>query len=377
MKAELIKAIRSLLVSSDRAMTAGEIMHELKARGEYPSNGTKKAINQTLYQVLEAKQLVRRVGESRPLWKSTDTERTSYNDLRELASKYEYELAHETGQVPLKDGIRYRASFVCNGIEATSCKPFRRKDDAIVRAAHEMLDLLSKAKSIPLLQRKEARACYVAALNRGIDYARFAIYPAEESTFLEFKGRADGSESAYSIKRARKLIEKEKSFFVAALNALILNQDIVECATLVVGVNDKTREMHGICATRDEVNEYKSDKAFLLHQEKEFKVTTLQFLSAKLLESSESQAYSLDKALKVDCHKLRGDTQDLYFLVSIRLYFEEMAVPAEPIIYKGEVPYRDGARCAKVKVCNGAKVERNVSTQTSALNTTRRRRQSV
>jgi hypothetical protein len=189
------------VVDADEAVREADILHVLTVYGTLETKRiarrlrqrgfercTKSDVNPLLYR-MENVSVFRDSDEHKtPLWKAVNSERTSYDELVDLAKQQQASLNVVNLPELRKDGNRIACTLIWrdgqDGI-VTGSGTCLSDSEAKVYAAHALLrDLMLKR---PLLTAR-VQHLYQLALVRGIKYVRGNVYPGAEHVLMEWKG---------------------------------------------------------------------------------------------------------------------------------------------------------------------------------------------
>lgn len=178
----------AFLLVTHGEMSVSRIRQQLRSRG---FNFTKKIINPILYKNPQMFDVAGKEGTA-PVWKSKEAERTSYDELLDIAESCGANLfSGMIGTSPSKDGTRVACSIVwvdSEGDVAIIGPSKLSEKQAVVFASHRMIRELSNKR---LGLQNQLLKLYSLAYERGCEHVRGEFWHQTENEFLEFKGPLD------------------------------------------------------------------------------------------------------------------------------------------------------------------------------------------
>jgi len=330
-----------------------------------------------------------------PHWSSTNMERTSLDEIYKLAKDFQATPDVDYQRIDQLGGDRYIgvAKFTLGDIVVVSKPsiPRRLPADAKVYAAHGLLNQLRLDKRLPGKLRSEAGEMYNLAWARGRPLVVGEQWPDKEGPFLEFKGNQnaeDGNKkkfhkfnqgtnatqssassnqspsysasaqpsnqdnvkhandqwSLYNFNSSR---HKWAAYnLVAFLNTRMVDQaDIPSEASIVFGVDDKTRIIHGIYIALPVGDKIYSDPK---EDIKRFEVNYSEALLKQIRCGLEPVIHrdAVCKAISVLFRDVTKDPFDRRFLAIFTIRLED--VPVTPYSYESKYVWRKEAQTVTI-----------------------------
>lgn len=221
---------------------------------------TARPVNQILYACCTSGQL-ERLDTKPPKFRSTKLERASLDFLSAIQQqKLIQSLEIVTSEMQLPSGVRFsavaKATVVAvpphqlTDVVVESDQPGRLRrspDEAHVCAAHSLLQNIYRNNAIARSTRQLCQDEYKEALRRGRTYEFGSQWPYGEDLYTEFKG-AEHDDERWSYNAFLATIKKNvcKTLCAFANSVSVYGEFIASSATIVFGVHDKTRIIHGI-----------------------------------------------------------------------------------------------------------------------------------
>ena len=193
-----------------------------------------------------------------PLWTAATSERTSFDELCDLAQESDAEVnvsyffrAHDADGDRVECSLVWKARDRDEPVVATSTR--LHEPDAKVHAAHALLHKLQLVYDSNTAMCNKLRNLYSIALQRGLSSSRGNLHPFPESTFLEFKGCADERGDWTRSNFTAMFRDEAAKNAVAMWNSFLLYP--TDEGRIYFGIHDN-RSMHGVkipCALHDDV----------------------------------------------------------------------------------------------------------------------------
>lgn len=216
----------------------GRIARKLAERGFEEMR--KKIVNPILYQLKnQGRVTIERMENLTPIWKSSDAERTSYDEVLDFAKSVSAGVCVCMVPKEMQDGFRVSCTLIWDDVHGTICSSSVRLHEAEARtyAAHNLLRLLS-------LQRPRYKEIvtnlWQIAFERGLNFQRGVAYPSSliEETLREWKG----SSNEDNVWPLEIFLVSLKEFAIPNMcgmwNTMALHPDIGDQGEIVFGLHD-------------------------------------------------------------------------------------------------------------------------------------------